>query len=236
MLNVLSTLAMTGLMAIGGGTATVSAPTADIVVPNAITFQIEDENEDDNSEVREFFQTERVEAAADILGLTVDELEAEKEAGTTMSELIEEAGLTAEEFRDLIAVAREEAIQEAIDTGLITEEEAAQIGEKRGNRGGRQGNRGPQPEIVAELLGTDVETVEAAREDDTLEQLIEDAGYTEETFREAISEARQAAREARVAEALENGDITEEEAEAILSGEGRGRRGGRGNGGNDPVN
>ena len=230
MLNAISTLAMSGFLAITGGTMNINnSTTADLITPNAIVFQVTDE---DNSEVRDFFQAERAESAAEILGLTVAELEAAREAGSSMEELLEDAGLTAEEFRALMATAREESVAEAIDSGLITQEEADAFAERQENGRGQRGNRnnGQNSEAVAEILGLTAEELEAAREDGiTLDELIEDAGLTEDEFREAIGAAREEARETRVAEALENGDITEEEAEAILSGEGRGQ-GGRGQG------
>ena len=239
MLNAISTLAMTSFLAITGGTMNVNSNVAtDLVTPNGITFQVVDEaaGDEDRAAIREFFKAEKVEAAADILGLSVDELEAAREAGTSKEELLENAGLTAEEFQALMTEAKEASIAEAIDSGLITEEQAANFAERQGNGRGGRGQRGGNPESVADILGLTVEELEAAREDGiTMDELLEDAGLTEDEFREAAGAAREAAREARVAEALENGDITEEEAEAILSGEGRGQggqRGQRGDGGN----
>ena len=233
MLNAISTLAMSGFLAITGGTMNINnSTTADLITPNAIVFQVADEagTDDDNSEVREFFQTERAESAAEILGLTVAELEEAREAGTTMEELLEDAGLTGDEFRELMATAREESVTEAIDSGLITQEEADAFAERQENGRGDRDNRGngQNSDAVAEILGLTVEELEAAREDGTtIEELVEAAGLTEDEFRDAIGAAREEARETRVEEALENGEITEEEAAEILSGEGRGQ-GGRG--------
>jgi len=235
MLNGISTLIMTGMLAVTGGTMNVdTANTAELVAPNAIVLQIDnaaDEATDEERQaVREFFRTARVESAADLLGLTVAELEEAREAGTSLEELLENAGLTADEFKDGIESARETAVQEAIDTGLITQEQADAFAERAENENGR-GRRGSggNAEIVADILGVDAAELEAARENGTLDELISDAGFAdEEAFREAVGEARQEAREARVEEALENGDITEEQAENILNGEGRGERGQRG--------
>lgn len=82
-------------------------------------------------------------AAAAALGLTVEELEAAKDAGTSKSELLEEAGLTKEEARAAMAEAKADALSEAVANGDITAEQAELIeNAPEGRRGGKHGGRG----------------------------------------------------------------------------------------------
>jgi hypothetical protein len=64
---------------------------------------------------------------AQVLGISVDELQTAREAGTTREELLENAGLTAEEFRTALQSAYEAAVQQAVEDGVITQEQADQI-------------------------------------------------------------------------------------------------------------
>jgi len=98
----------------------------------------------------------------------------------------------------------------------------AALAHNPGDGEGGRGPRGPRdPEVFAEALGITVDELEAALEAGTTPQeLIEQYGLDETVL--------QAAREARIQEKVENGDLTQEEADAILSGERPfGRRGPR---------
>lgn len=79
-----------------------------------------------NDEIRELLDSivDRSEILADVLGITVDELEAAKEAGTSMDELIDDAGLDKETVRTEIQNAITEAVQQAVTAGTITQEQA----------------------------------------------------------------------------------------------------------------
>ncbi|OQY32883.1 MAG: hypothetical protein B6243_06995 [Anaerolineaceae bacterium 4572_5.2] len=92
-------------------------------------------------------------AMADIFGLTVDEFETMRENGETLWTLAEAQGLTQEEFQAefqaKITEARENALQQAVEDGLISQERADQMrsrwenarGSKRGpGRGSCQGS------------------------------------------------------------------------------------------------
>lgn len=85
---------------------------------------------------------------ADILGITVEELEAAKEAGT-VRDLVEESGLTREDIQTQAKDAYDAAVDQAAADGLITDEQAEQLKEagfgkgKRGHgKGGKRGGRG----------------------------------------------------------------------------------------------
>ena len=63
-------------------------------------------------------------AFAEVLGLSVEELETRHEAGETMFEIAESQGLTPETFSDLMFEARALALEQAVAEGLLTQEQA----------------------------------------------------------------------------------------------------------------
>lgn len=66
-------------------------------------------------------------AVAEALGLTVEELEAAREEGQTLPELAEEQGVEMDDVRAAAEEAKAVAVQQAVDEGLITEEQAERI-------------------------------------------------------------------------------------------------------------
>jgi lambda repressor-like predicted transcriptional regulator len=81
------------------------------------------------------------------LGISVEELQAAIADGTTMPELLEEQGLNAATLRENMAAAREAAVQQAVEDGVISQELADQIqSAERGGFGfpghGRRGHHG----------------------------------------------------------------------------------------------
>ena len=84
---------------------------------------------------------------ADALGISVDELEAYREDGTRLPEIAEELGVDVEDVKAAVDAAKTDAVNQAVEDGTITQEQADQIlsGEgRRGGPGGRgQGGRGP---------------------------------------------------------------------------------------------
>lgn len=75
-----------------------------------------------------------VQAMAEKLGLTVDELQAKLDGGTTMWQLAEEKGLSVEDFRAAMDAARTQAIDKAVADGTLTQEQADWM-KARGQRG-----------------------------------------------------------------------------------------------------
>lgn len=69
-----------------------------------------------------------LEAAAGVLGMTTDELTTSLRSGKTLEELAEEAGVELQDVRDAIQAAHatqmRERIQQAVDDGTITQENA----------------------------------------------------------------------------------------------------------------
>jgi hypothetical protein len=81
---------------------------------------------------------EKDELMAKALGITVDELEAAKEEGQRMPDLLEELGIDPEDFEANMQAVHEEVLQQAVEDGIITQEQADQILEN-----GLPGKRGP---------------------------------------------------------------------------------------------
>jgi uncharacterized protein YidB (DUF937 family) len=177
---------------------------------------------------------------AEILGLTVEELEAAKEAETPMEDLVADAGLTEDEFKAALEAAFPDAVAAALADGAITEEEAEAIlerGFRPGGKGGKGGHGGgPLGDYIkdasADILGLTVEELEAAREAGTTrEELLDNAGLTEDEFKQAMEDALPGILD----QAVEDGVITAEQAEQIEENglrpphKGHGK-GGKGNG------
>jgi hypothetical protein len=100
-------------------------------------------------------------AFAQALGLTPEELETRRQAGDTLSDIVQEQNLTAEQFQELVTTARTSAINQAVADGVITQAQAdfmlehmerlaengfgpgfdAGMGGCRSNRGGRGKNQ-----------------------------------------------------------------------------------------------
>jgi uncharacterized protein YidB (DUF937 family) len=72
-------------------------------------------------------------AIAEAFGLSVEELQARKEAGDNLTDLAVEQGLTVEQFRDLLFQARTTAIDTALEAGVITQEQADRMLERLEN-------------------------------------------------------------------------------------------------------
>jgi len=71
---------------------------------------------------------------ADIFGLSIEELKAAKESGKTFLEIIEEQGMTREEFHEKMQAQKENYFNELIESGKITQEQADEKLEYIGNR------------------------------------------------------------------------------------------------------
>ncbi|MEM7117390.1 MAG: hypothetical protein AAF614_33470 [Chloroflexota bacterium] len=201
-----------------------------------------------NGELRElasqvFDKDEMKAAVADAFGLTVEELEAAKEDGT-LRELAEAQGVDREAVKAAVQAYRETAVADAIAAGTITDEQGEQLlshdgkcnGKKQG-RGGRLGrfvDREVVAAAIADTLGISVEDLQAAKEDGTsMEELAAENGVELEDIRAAIEVVKTEA----VQQAVEDGTITQEQADRILSGEGRRGKGGFGGnrGGDAPA-
>lgn len=81
------------------------------------------------------------ELVAEALGISLADLQAAREEGTSLSALLEESGLTYAEFAQARQDAYEAAVQQAVDDDVLTQEQAEQI--LSGGGIGGHGFRGP---------------------------------------------------------------------------------------------
>ena len=107
--------------------------------------------------VKEYMDRETLTAAA--LGMTVEELQAAREEGVTMADLLAQQGLDRTTFADALQAEADKALAQAVTDGVITQEQADQLAEMggrfmdggpggHGERGGRHGHgdEGGRPE------------------------------------------------------------------------------------------
>jgi hypothetical protein len=199
-------------------------------------------------------------AAANLLGMTQDELEDQLKAGSTLADLAEKTGLDIQTLRDAVDSAHlEEAkarVQQAVADGEMTQEEADWLlrgidnGFNQGfSRRGSLWMKGIRDssglEAAADVLGMNAQDLSnqlwAGR---SLADIAEKAGAELQAVLDAVEAAYSEASRARIEDALENGTITQEQAEWMLEGlekgygksflpghSGRGGSGFRGHGG-----
>ena len=110
-----------------------------------------------------------------------------------------------------------ERLQDLVDDGTITEDQAQAVAEHLASGfrpGGPRGHRGPHFGAIADFLGMEREEFrEALQEYDTLADLAEANGSSgEELVEFLVSQA-----EERLAQAVENGRITQDEADEKLA-------------------
>lgn len=76
---------------------------------------------------------------ADALGLTAVQIEARLESGESMWQIAESEGLSAEEFKEMMLLARQTMLDQAVEDGTLTQEQADFMGSRWGSRGSGQG-------------------------------------------------------------------------------------------------
>ena len=141
--------------------------------------------------------------------------------------LAEELGVTEEELQDARQAAHEAALDQAVAEGMITEEQADLILAGQALR-----QYIDHQEIFAEALGIDLSDLEAARQDGKpLLYLFGELGLEPAEIKEAL----QSAYEDALQDAIDDGVITESQAEQLqekgFTGRDLGKRGGiRGHG------
>ncbi len=123
-----------------------------------------------------------------------------------------ELGITVEELQAAHESARQAAIEQMIDEGILTEEQL----ELRAAAGALRDYL-DRDALVAEALGISVASLEDARaEGKTLSDLLDEQGLDSATYRENLA----AAHEAAIAQAVEDGVITQDQADQFQSGPG----------------
>jgi hypothetical protein len=128
--------------------------------------------------------------------------------GTPYNDLLAaELGITSAELEIAIQAAHNAVIEQLLEEGALTEEQAALVKAANALRSYLDGKS-----MTAEALGISVEALDQAREAGaSIPELIEASGLDSETFQEKLA----AVREAAVALAVENGVITEEQADQL---------------------
>jgi|GEM_PF-2068158 len=82
-----------------------------------------------------------------------------------------------------------------------------------------QGNGPHPPETLLELLGLSREDLQGQiQEGETLAEIAESAGVDLDAFHQQMQESRQETMQARIQDALKNGNITQEHASWLLEG------------------
>ena len=176
---------------------------------------------------------DRVEVLAGALGLSTAEVETARADGT-LKELLAE--VSRDDLREAYEAAASEAIDAAAADGAITPAQADRLHEAvsadrpdldKSDRAELRSLRGvAKVDVVAvhaSVLGITSAEVEAAKADGTLRELLAGAN------RVALAAALLDAREAAIAQALADGEITSEQAELLRvagASPGRGKQGG----------
>lgn len=127
--------------------------------------------------------------------------------------LAEALDITAEELQAAREQANQAALEQAVAEGLITQERADEMAEKKQTAEALQSYLG-RDVLLAQALGMTVEELQAAHDEGkSLSDLLSAQGLDAATVRERM----QAAREAALAQAVEDGVITQEQADDLAA-------------------
>ena len=158
----------------------------------------------------------QLEVLADALGLTVDEVKAALQDGQTVAEIAAEQGLELEDVVDAVL----DVVREKFEERLVTLEENLTKYFTEGFPYPRQDmrdkprTRAIQLEILADALNMTTDEVKAALQDgQTVAEIADEQGLELEDVVDAVL----ADAEEKLAEAVENGHLTQEEADEQLA-------------------
>ncbi len=126
-------------------------------------------------------------AIAEALGVSVEELEDARMEGKTIFELAEELGVDLDDIRATMQATLEKAVQQAVEKGLISEDQAEKmfshmaqwaLRSRRGEGLPAECDCNGDHSAIADALGITVDEFEAARaEGKTLVDLAEELGF-----------------------------------------------------------
>lgn len=161
--------------------------------------------------------------------------------GRYMEALAEALGITVDELQTALEQARAAAIQQAVDEGLITQEQADKMpsGDRFGFRGmhGFRGFGDDMNELLADALGISVAELEGAQEQaraTVIAQAVEEGTITQQeadlieargAIQAYVEEAMMSAFEEALQKAVADGVITQAQADQLLANRGAGFRG-----------
>ena len=168
---------------------------------------------------------------SELLGLTPEEIHAEREAGKSLPEIAAEQGFSEEDLNEAFVNARAEALQEAVESGSITQEQADRMMERMNAMPGMKLDHSSRPldheecapgtpmvrepihDTVSDLLGLTPEELHAEmRDGKSLAEIAAEQGITVEDLTDALLAA-----EAEILqEAVANEQITQEQANLMM--------------------
>lgn len=164
-------------------------------------------------------------AVAELLGMSVEELKAAFEEGQTLAEIAATQGVSEDDLVSALVAAAEERVDQALESGRLSEDEAAEktagleariterVNAEPGEHGRHgRGGHGPRNRIGGEILdelGLDRDSVRAGFQADmSLAEIAAEAGISEADLVSALVDGA----EARIDQAVEDGKITAEQA------------------------
>jgi competence protein ComGC len=191
----------------------------------------------DGGQLREYMLA----AEAEAFGLTSEELQALRDEGKSLTDLAIEQDLTVAEFEAKMDAAHQSALAQAVTDGVITQEQADAFAarEAAGRPAHADDADNPLYEYMqaatAEAFGITVEELQALETDGkTLKDLAIEQNLTVADFQAKRDSARQAALDNAVADGVitqEQADAMKEHQEMGRGGMGGGRHGGGRHGG-----
>ncbi len=180
-------------------------------------------------------RTEQNAVLAEALGMTEDELQAARDAGQTLTEIAEAQGVDLDTLQATLSADRLEAMKttlaEKVAAGDITQAQADAMllrmeSSDFSGKSGMKGNRGDHDfsqlpaeaqSALAAALNLSVEDLQAAIDGgQTLTEIAEAQGVDLDTLKSTLSADRLEAMKTTLAEKVAAGDITQEQADAML--------------------
>ena len=122
--------------------------------------------------------------------------------------LADALGITVEDLQAAQEAARATGLQQAVDEGLITQEQVDLMAAAQALHDAIDENA-----IMAQVLGVTAEEYQAAKEAHTVQDLVDASGLTREEIMTAVQDAHAAA----VQQAVADGIVTQEQADALAN-------------------
>ena len=190
-------------------------------------------------------------ATAEALGMTVEELE-EALDEKTLVEIAKEQNVHMADIQDAVESVRQQALQQAVEDGDLTQEQADLLSEKMAGRASGPKGAGmlfggfdklqagveTTRTALAESLGMTVDQLEAALEEKTLAEIAKEQNVDMADVQDAMQVAKQSMIEEALQQAVEDGTLTQEQADtasAFMALRGAGPHGGFPGGASGPF-
>jgi hypothetical protein len=179
------------------------------------------------------FSQSGLDAAAKLLGITVDELQTQLRAGANLADLADDSGVDLQTLRDAVESAQKaelkNELQQSVSDGDLTQAEAdwmikgIDAGYSQGFGKGKLSSQTNSQDVglsaAADKLGIEIQDLSnqlwAGR---ALSEISEKAGVELQTVIDATDQACQDAVTQQIQQAVANGQITQEQADWMLEG------------------